>query len=63
MAKVSEFKEINNGLQKEVDRVKLASKEENECIRNFYETIAYGKSRAGQMVRSAMGTAPDADKR
>ena len=42
---------------KEVNRVKLESKEENE---KYYEVIAYGQSRAGKVVRSAMGTAPAA---
>ena len=62
MVKVSEFKSKITELQKEVHRIKLASKEENERIRKFYEVIAYGKSRAGQMVRSAMGTTTDASK-
>ena len=62
MTKVKESKTTINELEKEVDRVRLEKKEENERIRKYYEVIAYGKSRSGQMVRSAMGTAPAAAK-
>ena len=55
---ITKAKESRTELQKEVNRVKLESKEENERIRKYYEVIAYGQSRAGKVVRSA--TAPAA---
>ena len=47
MTKVKESKRTINELEKEVDRVRLEKKEENERIRKYYEVIAYGKSRSG----------------
>ena len=60
ITKAKESRTKINELEKEVNRVKLESKEENERIRKYYEVIAYGQSRAGKVVRSAMGTAPAA---
>ena len=42
--------------------LKLESKREKERIRKYYETIAFGRSRTGKIVRSAMGTSSAAGK-
>ena len=59
MMKTREYKARVHELEKEVTCVKLASKEENERIR---EVIAFGKSRSGKVVQSAMGTSRAAGK-
>jgi len=43
-------------LQKENLKIRLETKKEKESIREFYETIAFGRSRSGIMVREAMGS-------
>ena len=45
-----------NQLQRESMQLKLRSACEKERIRMFYETIAFGRSRTGRIVRSAIGT-------
>ena len=50
-------------LQRKNMELKLESKREKERIRKYYETIAFGRSRTGKIVRSAMGTSSAAGKR
>ena len=60
---ISGVEQTINMLQRELEKVKLGSKEENERIRQYYyEVVAYGHSRATMMVRSAMCSAPSAEK-
>ena len=51
-----------NELLKENMEMKVQHKEEKERIRKFYDTIAFGRSRSGRMVRTAMGTSSAAGK-
>ena len=43
-------------LERQNLKEKLENENSKERIRKFYETIAFGRSRAGRMVREAMGT-------
>ena len=54
--KVKDDKIIINMLQRQNMKMKADKKDEVERIRRFYETIAFGQSRAGKMVRTALGT-------
>lgn len=51
-----------NDLQRQIIELKLESEREKERIRMFYETIAFGRSRTGRIVQSAMGTSSAAGK-
>ena len=62
MSKVKQYRSRIHELEREVAHVKSKSNEEKERLRQFYETIAFAKSRSGRMVRSAMGTASTAGK-
>ena len=42
--------------------LKLESEREKERIGKYYETIAFGRSRTGKIVRSAIGTSNAAGK-
>ena len=53
--KLSELQALNM-------KIRLENKEEKERIRTFYETIAFGRSRTGLLVRTAMGTSSAAGK-
>ena len=53
--KLSELQALNM-------KITLENKEERERIRKFYETIAFGRSRTGLLVRTAMGTSTAAGK-
>ena len=61
VSKVQRSNETINKLQRELEKVKMESKEENERIRKYYEVVAYGYSRAGRMVQSAQCSAPSAE--
>ena len=56
MQKVKRYKEQINYLQEQRIRDELRHKQEKERLRKFYETIAFGQSRTGRILRSAMGT-------
>ena len=45
-----------NKLQRLNMKMKADKKDEVERIQCFYEAIAFGQSRAGRMVRTALGT-------
>lgn len=45
-----------------ISKINLEHKQERERLRKYYETIAFGQSRTGLMVRSAMGTSSAAEK-
>ena len=45
-------------LETQKSETQLKHKEEIKRIRQFYEVIAFAKSRSGRIVRSAMGTSP-----
>lgn len=62
ISKVKRYRGRVHKLEKEVAQVKLESTEEKKRLRKYYEVIAFGKSRSGKMVRSAMGTAHAAGK-
>ena len=55
-AKVKDDKIMINRLQRLNMKIKADKKDELERIRCFYEAIAFGQSRAGKMVRTALGT-------
>ena len=55
-AKVKEDKIIINRLQRQNMKMKADKKDEVERIRCFYEAIAFGQSRAGTIMRTALGT-------
>ena len=57
IAKVEKSNETISKLEREVEKVKLESKEENKRIRQYYRVVAYGHSRPGRIVRSAMSSA------
>ena len=50
------YKEQINYLQEQRIRDELRHKQEKERLRKFYETIAFGQSHTGRILRSAMGT-------
>ena len=54
--KVQEDRVKLNELQRKNMELKLESEREKDRIRKYYETIAFGRSRTGKIVRSAMGT-------
>lgn len=62
IAKVKMSNEIISQLQSELEEVRLESKKENKRIRQYFELVAYGHARAGRMVRSALSSAPSAEK-
>ena len=43
-------------------KLKLENEQERERIRKFYDTISFGRSRTGRIVRAAMGTSSTAGK-
>lgn len=51
----------NFELIKKMSETKLEQQKKIRRIRQFYELIAFAKSRSGAMVRSAMGTSHNAD--
>ena len=61
-SKVEQYRAKICELEKENMKMKLEHKEERERIRNYYDTIAFGKSRSGQLVRMSMGTSSAAGK-
>ena len=56
MRKLHSCKKEVNDLQKEKLEAQVKHREEIKRIRQFYEVIAFAKSRSGKIVRSAMGT-------
>lgn len=60
--KVHKCLEKINTLELRISKINLERKEERERLRKYYETIAFGQSRTGLMVRSAMGTSKAAEK-
>ena len=51
-----------NELQRQIIELKLESEHEKNTIQMFYDTIAFGRSRSGRIVQSAMGTSSAAGK-
>ena len=51
-----------NELQRQIIELKSESEHEKKRIRMFYETIAFGRSRSGRIVQSALGTSSAAGK-
>ena len=49
-------------LETENMKMKLEHKEQRERIQKYYDTIAFGRSRSGRLVRMAMGTTSAAGK-
>ena len=62
IAKVKKSNETISQLEKELEKIRLESKEENKRIRQYFEVVAHGHSRAGRMVRSALCSSPSAEK-
>ena len=62
MTKVKQYRSRIHELERKVAQVKSESNEGKERLREYYETIAFAKSRSGRMVRPAMGTANAAGK-
>ena len=59
--KLHSCREENFELIKKMSDTKLEQQKKIRRIRQFYELIAFAKSRSGAMVRSAMGTSHNAD--
>ncbi len=55
------YRQQTDHLQKEISRIELKHREQIERLRRFYETIAFGQSRSGKMVRAAMSTSSAAE--
>ena len=60
--KLHKCSEKINPLELKISKINLEHKQERERLRKYYETIAFGQSRTGLMVRSAMGTSSAAEK-
>ena len=60
--KVREDKVTINKLQRDIINIKADNKDEVERIRCFYDAIAFGRSRAGRIVRTAIGSSSRAQK-
>ena len=59
--KLHSCREKNFELVKKISETQLEQRKKIKRIRQFYELIAFAKSRGGAMVRSAMGTSRKAD--